>query len=201
MDISLIQTIKLHLAEQSSGELRKMLEERDVGQFSEEAFVAAQEALDERGRGECQEPPPQPPPPPAWTPAQHAAAENALLRRQVRLIGAYYYCFAVMGVLLAAVFVQLGRHDDFAAVAVLFAVGFWWLGWSLRRLSPTARVLAILLSMLQLPGFPIGTIIGIYCFDKLTRADHLFGGKGHPGERLAEPRPAEPNAAPDTGRM
>jgi hypothetical protein len=178
----LVKSIKLRLAEQTSDELRKMVEERDVDQYSDEAFVAAQELLDERTRGEAQEPAPKSPPP-ELSPEQRAAAEDALLRRQIRLIGVYYYFLASWCFLFGYVFFKIDRTHDFVGVAGILTAGFALLGWSLRRFYPFARVVVMLLSMLQIPAFPIGTIIGFYCFDKLSRADHLFGGKGHPGER------------------
>ena len=187
----LVQSIKRSFSEQPSDELRKMLEERDQGQYSEEAFVAAQEILEERTSGRSVEPvrrePPREP-----TPEERLAASDALLRRQIRLIGLYYYFLACIGLLVAQMFVFLAvLQSSFqfvlisAFMIVPFATTFWFLGWALWRFSPAARVAAIILSFLQMPGFPIGTCIGLYCFDKLMRADHLFGGKPHPGEKPA----------------
>ncbi len=185
MNVRLVQSIKLHLAEQASDELRKMLEERDASQYSDEAFAAAREVLEERARGESREPPPKPAPPPKPTPAQLAAVEDALLKRQIRAIGIYYYGLAAVCASLAGVFVPLGSIDGYAGAvtAAVLALSFCVLGWSLRRFSRTARLVALIISMVQWPAFPIGTVIGLYCFDKLTRGGHLFGAPPHPGER------------------
>jgi hypothetical protein len=183
-DAGLVQSIKRTLAEQSSDELRKMLNERDEGQYSEEAFLAAQELLDARARGQQREPPTKPPPPPPLTPAQREAAADALLRRQVRLVGAFYYAQAVAWALFMPLTALLPGADALTTVVMTTpAVGLWLLGRGVRRFSPTARGVAIVFSMLQVPAVPLGTVIGLYSFDKLMRADHLFGGKGHPGER------------------
>jgi hypothetical protein len=191
-NVQLVRSIKRYLSEVSSDELRKMLEERDVSRYSDEAFITAQEIMEERARGQLQEPPPKTPPPPKPTPAQLEAAEDALLRRQVRLIGAYYYflaCWWIFFGLLLLEFVALRLHlflDGILKSLVLIIPGvlFWLLGWSLRRFSPFARIMVMFISILQMPSIPIGTIIGLYCWDKLIRANKLFGAKRHPGERV-----------------
>lgn len=60
----------------------------------------------------------------------------------------------VAGVVFA-IFLSLGLYAMIGALSL-------WLGWGLRRLRSKARIGAIVLSVIGLIGFPIGTIINIY---------------------------------------
>ncbi len=51
-----------------------------------------------------------------------------------------------------------------AVIAAILALGVFqlWVGFELRKLRPRARIPAVILSVLGLLNFPIGTIIGAY---------------------------------------
>lgn len=186
VNADLVRSIKRTLADKSSDELRKMLESRDVGYYSDEAFAAADELLSERAKGIGQEPPPKPAPRPEPTAAERAVQQDAQLRRQVRLVGAYFYLQASWWAIVGTGLVMLGVEEyrlltHWVVVQIPCALLIL-VGWSLRRFSPTARMFAMVLISPQLAAFPIGTLVGFYCLDKLWRSDHLFGVKGHPGE-------------------
>ncbi|HEY2785130.1 MAG TPA: hypothetical protein VGJ05_09165 [Fimbriiglobus sp.] len=192
IDPALVRSIKRNLAEKTSDELRQLLVVRNRAEFSDEAFVAAEELINDREKGVGKEPPPKLPPPPPPTRAESEAAEEALLRRQVRVIGAYYYFLAGSWILIGIALTRIGGDLGISAINGVFGLGFGLLGWSLRRFHPAARTVGMIVSILQVPAFPLGTVIGLYCFSKLTRADRLFGGIPHPeeyGNRHNEPDP------------
>lgn len=68
LDKRLVQSVKRNLAEQTSDQLRKMLDQHDTTQFSEEAFEAARELLQDRAEGRASEPVVDPKREPATTP-------------------------------------------------------------------------------------------------------------------------------------
>jgi hypothetical protein len=171
-----------------------MLVVRNRAEFSDEAFVAAEELINDREKGVVKEPPPKLPPPPSPTRAEREATEEAMLRRQVRLIGAYYYFVAGSWILLGIALNRIGGDLGISVFFGLFGCGFGLLGWSLRRFHPAARPVAMIVSMLQVPAIPLGTVIGLYCFSKLTRADRLFGGKPHPEELASRDNEPDPDA-------
>jgi hypothetical protein len=61
LDAAAVKAIKTNLAGTPSAELRHMLQVRDMSRWSEEAFAAAQELLDDRAQGRASEPQPNPP--------------------------------------------------------------------------------------------------------------------------------------------
>jgi uncharacterized membrane protein (DUF2068 family) len=75
-----------------------------------------------------------------------------------------------MSIPIVAVLADAGNAGDtmIALVALLFAViviivlgvAFGVVGWGLWQLKDWARIGAIVLAVLQLPGFPLGTIVG-----------------------------------------
>src|SRR5262245_60336152 len=64
LDPRTVKAIKDNLARTPSEELRRMLKHRDGRRWSDEAFAAAEQLLDDRARGEAREPVPGPVPPP-----------------------------------------------------------------------------------------------------------------------------------------
>jgi hypothetical protein len=52
----LIETVKKHFAEKSTADLQEIVRLKDLDRWSEEAFVAAEEVLAERGAGRAREP-------------------------------------------------------------------------------------------------------------------------------------------------
>lgn len=75
LDHALVKVIKANLAGTPAAELRDMIQVRDLSLWSEEAFAAAQEVLDDRAQGRATEPIP---PPVAETPG---SAEDAPKQR------------------------------------------------------------------------------------------------------------------------
>lgn len=59
---------------------------------------------------------------------------------------------------------QVAKSMVMVAVTVLIISGILWIinGWALLNRKPWARILTIILSILSLLSFPIGTIVGIY---------------------------------------
>jgi hypothetical protein len=64
LDPGTVKTIKGNLAGTTSDELREILKHRDASRWSDEAFAAAQELLDDRAQGRAKEPLLNPLPPP-----------------------------------------------------------------------------------------------------------------------------------------
>lgn len=165
----LVKSIKTTFARHSSDELRKILQERDGNTYSDEAFAAAEELLNERAQGTAKEPPPPPPPP---TREELAAFADGRLRIQIRSIGVLFYFLACVSLLCGAASFLWNSFIGCLLVAV--AVFYSWLGFQIRRFSPRAQTLALFVSMLMMLNIPIGTFIGIWIFMKLNQAEHLF---------------------------
>lgn len=97
----------------------------------------------------------------------------------VTLLAIWHFIVAVLFLLgvcavsigLVAVWTSPGPQNDavVATLGILFAMfaiivvggAFAVVGWGLWQLSSWARAAAIVLAILQLPGFPIGTAIGV----------------------------------------
>jgi len=62
----------------------------------------------------------------------------------------------------AAAAVAVGVGVVLACVVVLFALPQIIAGIGLLRMRPWARILGIIVSILYLPGFPLGTALGVY---------------------------------------
>lgn len=96
----------------------------------------------------------------------------------VTLIAIWHFCVAVFMLLglcavsvgLVAIWTSPGPQQDaiVGSLAIMFAmfviivVGaiFAAVGWGLWQLADWARIGALVLAILQLPGFPVGTVIG-----------------------------------------
>lgn len=82
------------------------------------------------------------------------------------LLGAFFLCAAsVIGVLSLLGVQGIESTEESLGMCLLFlGLGLFqgWVGLGLRRLSPRVRVPAIVLSIVGLIGFPIGTILSIY---------------------------------------
>lgn len=91
---------------------------------------------------------------------------------------------AAMGLPMAAALV--------ASAALIFGLPGMIAGWGMLRYKRWARILAIILSILNLPSFPLGTALGVYglwvLFDR--RAVELFRNPPPP------PPPAPPPPPP-----
>lgn len=59
-------------------------------------------------------------------------------------------------------------------------------GWGLLKFKPWARILTIILAVLSLPGFPVGTLIGAYALWAMLNKDTapLFQGAGATAPRI-----------------
>ncbi len=93
LNTQLVKTIKANFADKTTDELRLMIEQRDHSQYSEEAFAAAQEVLEERQAGKAPEPQA---PPVVPTSSSHSvgdprcpdSAENTISARSLALCAA-----------------------------------------------------------------------------------------------------------------
>ena len=70
--------------------------------------------------------------------------------------------FFVLGVLQAAAWIMLGGWYSGEWLALLFAGLYILTGFLMHNHKPNARIFGIIASLLSLPGFPLGTFIGIY---------------------------------------
>ena len=85
---------------------------------------------------------------------------------------AILYMIAFAGIAAAIVIPMMSGKDDvgdipwsvFAAVVLVVAIIslHWTVGGAAKERKPWARVASIVIAILLLPGFPLGTIIGIY---------------------------------------
>jgi hypothetical protein len=107
----------------------------------------------------------------------------------IKVLGWLYIVLGVLGVLAGAAvsMILLGTGvivDDREAMTVLTIVGVSVaaivtlisapgivVGFGLISFKPWARVLALVLGLLNLPGFPLGTVLGVYTFVSLLSAD------------------------------
>lgn len=107
----------------------------------------------------------------------------------VKIVGWLYIVLGILGVLtgLGVLVLLLGTGmltGEREATTVLFIVGVTVaavmtlisapgivVGAGLIKFRPWARVMAIVLGFLNLPGFPLGTVLGIYTFVSLLNTD------------------------------
>jgi hypothetical protein len=69
-----------------------------------------------------------------------------------------------MGILLIVGVAVCGAVTLVSAPGIVVGIG-------LLKFKPWARVLALILGFLNLPGFPLGTVLGIYTFVSLLNPD------------------------------
>ncbi len=111
------------------------------------------------------------------------------METNVKVLGWLYIVLGILGVLTGVfvLMILLGTgmiSGDRTAIAVLSIVGVVVagimtlvsapgivVGVGLLKFQPWARVLALVLGFLNLPGFPLGTVLGIYTFVSLLNAD------------------------------
>ncbi len=107
----------------------------------------------------------------------------------VKVLGWLYIVLGILGVLtgLGILAILLGTGvlvNDRQATAILFIVGIVVavimvlvsapgivVGAGLIKFKAWARVMALVLGLLNLPGFPLGTVLGIYTFVSLLNSD------------------------------
>lgn len=79
---------------------------------------------------------------------------------------------------------------------LLFSALYFFTGMKVRRLSPTARIIAIILSCLSLFSIPIGTALGVYGLWFLLgdMGKSLYLGAGAPAGGYAQQPPPPPNS-------
>ena len=122
------------------------------------------------------------------------------MKTHVKIVAWLYIVMGLLGILSALVVgaLILGggliSGDDTAirvttivaivlgSLVVLLSVPGVVAGVGLLGFKPWARILAIILSVLNLPGFPIGTLVGIYSLWVLLDSETslLFESKGQP---------------------
>ncbi|MGC9346813.1 MAG: hypothetical protein ACP5JG_01635 [Anaerolineae bacterium] len=111
------------------------------------------------------------------------------MKTNIKVLGWLYIVLGVLGALtgLIVLAILLGAgalSGDRDAITVLTLVGFFVagimtlisapgiiVGIGLLNFSPWSRVLALVLGALNLPGFPLGTALGIYTFVSLLNED------------------------------
>jgi len=91
--------------------------------------------------------------------------------------------FVVLAVVLAAIMLAIGALDLFT-------------GSKVRKVAPIGRTLGIVISILSLFSFPLGTALGIYglwfFFGDMGKA--LYLGSGAPAGNYNPPAPPPPNS-------
>jgi len=111
------------------------------------------------------------------------------METNIKVLGWLYIVLGVLGVLLGAfilVFLlSIGVvADDREAMGILFIVGMFvgavmtvvsapgiFVGFGLLNFKSWARVFALVLGILNLPGFPMGTVLGVYTLISLLTED------------------------------
>ncbi len=111
------------------------------------------------------------------------------METNIKVLGWLYIILGILGVLASVfvlvVFMSLGVViPEREALPILSLVGFFVagivaivslpgivVGAGLLAFKPWARVLALVLAILNLPGFPLGTILAIYTFLSLLNSD------------------------------
>lgn len=168
MSDRLHQQIRQNFDRKSTSELRRVVAERDSGEWSEDAIKVAEELLAER---------------PDEPYAGDSLVENVPIDRRGQAvfelttseIAAYRTKIQVLGWLLCIagalatillfspmVFGELNRFSVASGVFGLVAGLFFVLtGVGLIRLDPSSRTSGLVISVILLPFFPIGTIVGV----------------------------------------
>jgi hypothetical protein len=111
------------------------------------------------------------------------------VKTNIKVLGWLYIVLGILGVLagLTVLTILLGTgviSGDREAMGILFIVGVVVcgivtlvsapgivVGLGLLKFKPWARVFALILGFLNLPGFPMGTVLGIYTFVSLLSED------------------------------
>ena len=119
------------------------------------------------------------------------------MEKHIRLIGLLYIVWGFMGLIGVLVSFVLMMGAGFAiGVAADESIPFWLagglgtvllmillvtslpnllVGWGLLKKSSWARILGIILSVLNLPAFPFGTALGIYGLIVLLHGESIYG--------------------------
>lgn len=111
------------------------------------------------------------------------------MRTNIRVLGWLYIVLGALGLIagITILTILLGTgmiSGDREAMTILFIVGIVVagiltvlsapnviVGIGLLNFKPWARVLGLILGFLNLPGFPLGTVLGIYTFVSLLNED------------------------------
>lgn len=92
------------------------------------------------------------------------------MRDHARMLGTLFMAWGVTQVVALIAF-AFGWHGPMPqtrvpGIAVILTIAgaliYLWVGWSVRNHDPRMRTAAVLLSILALLSFPVGTAIGIY---------------------------------------
>jgi len=107
----------------------------------------------------------------------------------IKVLGWLYIVLGILGVLTGAAVLMIllgtgvivGEREamtvltivgvSVAAVVTLISAPGIVVGFGLIKFKPWARVLALVLGLLNLPGFPLGTVLGVYTFVSLLNSD------------------------------
>ena len=96
------------------------------------------------------------------------------MRDHRKILGTLYVVWAVVQ-LVGAIGIQMYGHMEIAVPwlywlsTAIVSIAYAWVGVRLRRHDPRVRVAAILLGVLALLSFPVGTVLGIYALWSLLK--------------------------------
>jgi len=96
------------------------------------------------------------------------------MRDHRRILGMLYIAWAALQ-LAGAIGLAIWGELEIAVPwlywlsTVVVAIAYAWVGWRLRLHDPRVRVAAILLGVLALLSFPVGTALGVYALWSLLR--------------------------------
>lgn len=98
------------------------------------------------------------------------------MRDHRRILGTLYIAWAVLQLVGAVALSVWGESRPaipwlYWLSSVVVAIAYGWVGWRLRLHDPRVRVGAILLGLLALLSFPVGTVLGIYALWSLLRKE------------------------------
>ena len=99
------------------------------------------------------------------------------MRDHRRILGTLYIAWAVLQ-LVGDVGLSVWGETQLAVPwlywlsTVIVSIAYAWVGWRLRLHDPRVRVGAILLGVLALLSFPVGTALGIYALWSLLKKRH-----------------------------
>lgn len=93
-----------------------------------------------------------------------------------RILGTLYLAWAVLQFVGAVAMAAWGRMEMaipwlFWLSTIVVSLAYAWVGVGLRHHDPRFRVSAILLGVLALLSFPVGTVLGIYALWALLRKE------------------------------
>ena len=169
MSHSLHQQIRQNFEKKSTLELKRVLAERDSGNWSDDAIEIAEALLGQRQQEPLVDMPIEGSDSgdhPGQSPFELTPAEVATYRAKIRCFG---WLLCIMAVVATAVFFVPMMGGDinrfsivFGILGILLGLYIAFTGVGLIRLDPRSRRDGIVLSAILVLFFPIGTLIGLF---------------------------------------